>query len=67
MGVKGGYQKLRFEAVPTEVLSSIENVLDPSFYSMMSPYFNMDESTGQLNNFESLFSLQVNIINVNAT
>ena len=42
----GGYVKLRFEPVPRTTLNDITNNVDTIFYPTLSPYFNMNESTG---------------------
>jgi hypothetical protein len=41
-----GYHKLRFEPVPTSELNAVENFVNTEFYDTISPYFNMNESTG---------------------
>lgn len=42
----GGYVKLRFEPVPRTTLNDITNSVDTIFYPTLSPYFNINESTG---------------------
>ena len=56
-----GKYRLRFDPVPSSVLNGIVNTLSTDYYPQLSPYFNMNSSTGQISNAESLITPQVNI------
>lgn len=56
-----GKYRLRIDPVPSSVLNGIVNIVSTDYFTQLSPYFNMNSSTGQISNAESLITPQVNI------
>ena len=56
---------MRFEPVPASELNRIKNYIKKELYETYSFNFNVDETTGEVNNAESLFTPSVRIYSMN--
>ena len=52
----GGYQKLRFEPIPTLKLNQIRNFVKLDQYDRLTKYFGVNPDNGQMSNADSLMT-----------